>query len=93
MEIVNIRHKSLRQLAEQGTTKGLMATERLIDMLAFIVAAESIDDLSVPPNFGLHALSGDRRGTWAMTVTRNWRMTFWLNETGAICDLDLEDYH
>jgi proteic killer suppression protein len=28
-----------------------------------------------------------------MTVTRNWRLTFRLNEDGALIDLDLEDYH
>ncbi|MCK9542519.1 MAG: hypothetical protein M0R03_10880 [Novosphingobium sp.] len=28
-----------------------------------------------------------------MWVTRNWRMTFRLNDDGAIVDMDLEDYH
>jgi proteic killer suppression protein len=28
-----------------------------------------------------------------MTVTRNWRMTFRINDESAIEDLDLEDYH
>jgi len=28
-----------------------------------------------------------------MTVTRNWRMTFKLNEEGALIDMYLEDYH
>ena len=62
-------------------------------MLAFIDAAESLEELKMPPNFGLHELVGDRRGAWSMTVTRNWRMTFCLNEAGALIDLDLEDYH
>ena len=62
-------------------------------MLAFIVAAESLEELSVPPNYGLHPLTGDRAGTWSMTVTRNWRLTFSINEEGALTDLDLEDYH
>jgi proteic killer suppression protein len=26
-------------------------------------------------------------------VTKNWRMTFRITETGAIEDMDLEDYH
>lgn len=25
--------------------------------------------------------------------TRNWRMTFGLNDEGALTDMDLEDYH
>jgi proteic killer suppression protein len=28
-----------------------------------------------------------------MTVTRNWRLTFRVNEEGALIDMDLEDYH
>jgi proteic killer suppression protein len=28
-----------------------------------------------------------------MTVTHNWRLTFRLNEAGALIDMDLEDYH
>ena len=66
---------------------------RLRKMLAFIDAAASLDELSVPPNYGLHELKGDRSGTWAMTVTRNWRLTFKIDETGALVDMDLEDYH
>ena len=60
---------------------------------AYIDAAESFAELAVPPNFGLHELTGDRKGTWSMTVTRNWRMTFGVNEQDALIDLDLEDYH
>ena len=28
-----------------------------------------------------------------MTVTRNWRLMFKLNEQNALEDVDLEDYH
>lgn len=94
MEIESIRHKGLRRFFETGNAKGLVGdVGRLRRMLAYIDAAESLDELMLPPNFGLHALSGDRSGVWAMTVTRNWRLTFALNETGAMIDMDLEDYH
>ena len=66
---------------------------RLRKMLAFIDAAEGMDELFVPPNFGLHELAGNRKGTWSMTVTRNWRLTFNVNEEGAMIDMDMEDYH
>lgn len=93
MEIESIRHKGLRRFFESGNAKGLVGdVVRLRKMLAFIDAAESLEELSVPPNFGLHSLTGDRNGTWSMTVTRNWRLTFGLNE-GALIDMDLEDYH
>jgi proteic killer suppression protein len=94
MEIESIRHKGLRRFFEKGQTKGLVGdSARLRRMLAFIDAAEEWDELSVPPNFGLHELTGDRKGRWAMTVTRNWRLTFAVNDKGMLIDLDLEDYH
>ena len=94
MEIESIRHKGLRRFFETGNAKGLVGdVDRLRKMLAFIDAAGSLDELRVPPNFGLHELVGGRKGQWSMTVTRNWRMTFGLNADGAIVDMDLEDYH
>jgi proteic killer suppression protein len=94
VEIESIRHKGLRRFFETGSAKGLVGdTGRLRKMLAFIDAAGSFDELSVPPNFGLHPLAGDRRGEWSMIVTRNWRLTFRVNARGALVDMDLEDYH
>jgi proteic killer suppression protein len=95
MEIESIRHKALRNFVETGKPKGLPGdlVERLFKMVNFIIDAETMDELATPPNYGLHPLTSDRAGTWSMTVTRNWRMTFTLTEAGAIADLDLEDYH
>lgn len=93
MEIDSIRHKPLRRLFLEGRSKGVPEPDRLIDMLAFIAAASSFERLAEPPNFGFHALTGNRKGTFAMTVTRNWRLTFTKVSDGAIADLDLEDYH
>ena len=95
MEIESIRHKALRRFVETGNTKGLPGdlTDRLFKMMNFIIAADTLDELGTPPNYGLHPLTGDRAGTWAMTVTRNWRMTFSINDQDAIVDLDFEDYH
>lgn len=95
MEIESIRHKALRQFAETGQPKGLPAAviERLRNMLAYIVAIETEDELLIPPNFGAHRLKGDREGTWSLTVTRNWRLTFKINAALMIEDMDLEDYH
>jgi proteic killer suppression protein len=95
MEIESITHKALRKFVETGKPKGLPGdlVDRLTKMIAFIDAAETLDELSIPPNYGLHPLTGDRAGTWAMTVTRNWRMTFTITEAGSVADLDMEDYH
>lgn len=94
MQIESITHKGLKRFFETGNAKGLVGdASRLRKMLVYINAAGSVDELAIPPNYGLHALSGDRAGTWAMTVTRNWRLTFRLNDAGAIEDMNLEDYH
>lgn len=95
MQIDSITHKALRRFAETGNPRGLdgKLIERLKAMLLFLHAASSVDALLAPPNYGAHQLTGDRAGTWALTVTRNWRMTFRVNAGGAIQDLDLEDYH
>ena len=58
-----------------------------------IADAQDFEELSIPPNFGFHELTGDRKGTYAMTVTKNWRMTFTKVDDETIADLDLEDYH
>jgi toxin HigB-1 len=92
--IESIRHKRLKQFFETGSPKGLVGdAARIRRMLAFMVAAQTLDELSVPPNYGLHALTGDRKGTWSMVVTRNWRLTFELNSAGDVINMDLEDYH
>lgn len=93
MEIGSIRHKTLRRFAKTGKPAGLMEVDRLRRMLAFIASAESLDELAVPPNFGFHPLTGDREGYFAMTVTRNWRLTFTMIDELTVADLDLEDYH
>lgn len=41
---------------------------------------------------GFHALRGDLKGHYAMTVSRNWRLTFSWDGEDAV-DVDLEDYH
>ena len=95
MEIESVRHKALRAFLETGMPKGIDAlfTGRIRNIVALLTAARSTDELKAAPNFGFHWLTGDRAGTAAMTLTKNWRLTFTLNEENAIVDLDLEDYH
>ena len=94
MDIDSISHKGLARFFEMGNAKGLVGDRnRIRKMLSFINAAGSFDELSVPPNYGLHELVGDRAGRWAMTVTKNWRLTFIKIDEVTIADLNLEDYH
>jgi proteic killer suppression protein len=93
MEIESIRHKALRRLVETGKAKGVIESRRVSDMLTFIELTKDFDGLARPPNYGFHALTGDRKGTYAMIVTRNWRLTFIKVDDQTVADLDLEDYH
>ena len=91
MEIASIRHKALRKFVETGNAKGVIEPARLARILEFVVKARSLEECHVPPNFGFHPLTGDRVGTFAFTVTRNWRLTFTALDDQTIADL--EDYH
>jgi toxin HigB-1 len=95
MEIESVRNKALRAFLETGRPKGIdpRIAGRIRNMVALLVAAKDAEELRAPPNFGFHWLVGDRAGTAAMTLTKNWRLTFKVNANASIIDLDLEDYH
>jgi toxin HigB-1 len=92
VQIESIKHKALKKLVTNGDRR-IMEPDRLTDMIAFINAAVTFDHLSIPPNFGLHALTGNRVGAYGMTVTKNWRLTFTKVDDQTISSLNLEDYH
>ncbi len=62
------------------------------DLLAALDAAESLKDLSPLKSVGLHKLSGDRAGQWAMTVNGPWRICFRFKD-GNAHDVEIIDYH
>ena len=46
------------------------------------------------PSWKAHPLTGDRKGAWSLFVTKNWRITFRIDQAELeIIDLDYEDYH
>ncbi len=94
MEIENVRRKALQAFIETGKAKGIDArlSNRIRNMIAFLSTAADVEELAVPPNFGFHRLVGDRAGTFALTLTKNWRLTFRVNFRQSIVDLDMEDY-
>ncbi len=44
------------------------------------------------PGLRLHPLKGSRKGTWAVSVSGNWRVTFKF-ASGDAEGVDYEDYH
>ena len=62
------------------------------ELLAALDAATSLTDLSPLKSVGLHKLSGDRAGQWAMTVNGPWRICFRFKDGNAY-DVEITDYH
>jgi toxin HigB-1 len=96
MKIRNLVHKGLKKLYAQDSTKGVPAdaADKLRKMLAFLDDMEGVEELRSLPSWKAHGLAGDRKSTWSLHVTRNWRLTFYVSmEDREICDVNLEDYH
>ncbi len=91
--IVSFRHKGLRRFFEDDDRSKLPPelAERIRSILAFLDAAGRIEDLD-QPTLRLHALKGDLKGFWAVTVRANWRIVFRFDDGDAI-DVDFVDYH
>lgn len=91
--IVGFRHKGLQLLFHENDGRRVTANQigRLQLILAVLDTAKTIEDIN-QPTFRLHPLRGNRRGTWAVTVRANWRVTFTFHD-GKVSDVELEDYH
>ena len=94
MDIRTVRHKGLKALIESGDSKGVRADQvkRTQNILTALRYASGMDEVAGPPGWRIHQLTGDRAGTWSISVSGNWRITFDV-DGGAIYNLDLEDYH
>ena len=91
--IQSFRSRALRRFWERDDAAGLRPdwvarAGRILDALDQAARPEDMD----VPSFGFHALRGDLRGRYAVTVSRNWRITFAWDGEDAIA-VDLEDYH
>lgn len=96
MKILNVKHKGLRRLIEAGEPGGLPAAvvEKVRDIITFLQDMASEEELHGLPAWKPHQMSGDRKGLWALHVTRNWRITFRIDRDRLeISDLNYEDYH
>lgn len=91
--IRKFKHKGLKKLFETGNTSGIdtQYVTKLRQILALLETAETIEDMDLP-GLNLHELKGQRKGTYAVKVIGNWRVTFILND-GEVVDTNYEDYH
>jgi proteic killer suppression protein len=96
MRIRNVRHRGLKRFIERDDVSGLSpaAVEKVRNIVSFLQEMQNVQELSYVPSWKVHQLTGDRKGIWSLSVTRNWRITFSVDQAkGEIVDLDYEDYH
>jgi proteic killer suppression protein len=60
--------------------------------LLIMDAAETLDDLRIPPGNRLEKLRGDRRGQHSIRVNQQWRICFRWTAAGPE-DIEIVDYH
>jgi toxin HigB-1 len=94
MIVRSVRHRGLLRLIRDDNSREVRGdvVQRVRRILTALIAAPDMQALQGPPGWRVHQLQGDRAGTWSISVSGNWRLTFDLRQ-GEICDLDLEDYH
>jgi proteic killer suppression protein len=96
VKIRNFAHKGLKKLYAEDSAKGVPpdTADKLRKMLAFLDDMQDPEELCALPAWKVHTLTGDRRGTWSLSVTRNRSLTFRIDIAEfEICDLNLEDDH
>ena len=94
MKIRSVRHRGLLRLIEHDDSREIRPDllKRLRNILAVLILADDMDAVTGPPGWRVHQLKGDRAGTWTISVSGNWRLTFDLDQR-EISKLDLEDDH
>ena len=91
--IRSFRHRGLKRFFERDdrSLSGSDLHDRVEVMLAQLDVASSPEAMRIP-NYQLHALKGDLKGYWSVTVKTNWRIIFHF-EGEDVWDVELIDYH
>lgn len=91
--IRKFKHSGLEKYFLRGTKSGIQSkhVDRIRLILGRLHAAIRPQDMNLP-GLELHELRGRRKGTWAVKVSGNWRITFKFDGPDAI-NVNYEDYH
>lgn len=92
--IESIAHKGLKRLWEKDDPSKLPAeqVDKIRRILEALDTAKTLDPIRAIPGYRLHALTGDLKGFWSVTVTGNYRIMFRFENENAY-DVDYTDYH
>src|SRR5208283_1281420 len=79
MRIRGFTHKGLKRLYSEDSAKGVPpdTVDKLRKMFAFLDAMQEDNELRALTVWKVHTLTGDRQGTWSLSVTGNRRLTFY----------------
>ncbi len=91
--INTFKHKGLEKFFLTGNRSRINPNHaaKLARMLDRLDASTGPRDMNLP-GYGLHELKGKEKGTWAVSVSGNWRVTFIFEGPDAIL-VDYRDYH
>ena len=89
----SFKHRGLKRMFERDDSSEIRPD--LVDTVQEILTV--LDDAVTPqelnlPGYRPHALKGDWKGFWSVTVRANWRIIFRFEGTDAF-DVELIDYH
>ncbi|MEY4500589.1 MAG: hypothetical protein RIS52_479 [Pseudomonadota bacterium] len=91
--IVSYANRATERFAVDGKSKfSGMDIAKAYARLKILRVAHTIDDIPPLNSIGLHALSGNRQGQWAITINGPWRLVFRF-ENGNAHDVEIVDYH
>ena len=88
MKIRGFAHKGLKLLYADDSAKGVPpdTVDKRRKMFAFLEAMQESDELRALPAWKVHTLTGGRKSTWSLSVTRNRCLTFTIDDEREICD-------
>jgi len=92
--IKSFRSKETEQLFHRQSVRKLPSTiqRNALKKLLILDAAESLEDLRIPPANRLEKLSGDRQGQYGIRINQQWRICFEWNQ-GNVYNVEIVDYH
>ena len=91
--IRSFRHKGIRMFFESGSKAGIQAAHaaRLRLQLGRLDTAAVPEEMNLP-GWAFHKLGGTLQDHYAVTVNKNWRLTFAFQGRDAVL-VDYVDYH
>ena len=91
--IISFRSRALQKLFEKGRNRRFdqRAEPIALEIMDVLDSAQKASDMD-QPGYAFHALTGDSKGRYAVTVYSQWRITFSFKD-GNAHEVDYEDYH